>query len=224
MSKALFDRTTLYLVSDYLHGGVSESTTVAYENIIYATILWDEICVCESGSSTSADLFSKILIGGETFEILSRNGIQYISGLSETDYYEIESALRKYNPDEKDYIISLVTDVLYYQHLSHAINADLFMSLRRQKVLERYGLLNKNTFNRLQPIVLIEEDILQYYLDFQKKYGIEGIQINTPLLIDYVVSQSKDKKDALKVAKQISSEVDVIAFRKAMDDLEICIS
>lgn len=224
VKRALFDRTTLFLVNDYLQGGISNSSIVAYENTIYATLLWDSIIVNAAGSTSSKSLNGKIATTmTKTKDILEKNGISYLQSVG-LDYRRIISSLKKYNPDEEYQRIKELADVIFYQQLSYIEKADLFLSLPRQNIIQRYGLNDKTTFNRLQPIIMIEKDILQYYLDFQTKYGIEGIKINTPLLIDYVVGQSKDKIDALKVAKQLSNEEDIIAFKKAMDDLENCIN
>lgn len=227
MRKALFDRSTLWNVNDYIHGSITEKSTNAFMNIIYTTILWDGIFVCPYGETDSGALKATSMPQKmkKTMEILEENGIRYVDdNTGGYDYDYIYSWLEKTNPNSNPDEIRDLTEVIYYQKLSNALGTDLFLSIPRQKIIEKYKLTNENNWNRIKPVLTIEKDILNYSRELQDKFGIEGIKIETPLLVDYVVNQSNDIIDALKVAKQISEEKDVLAFKKAMDNLENCIN
>lgn len=221
MRKALFDRSSIIRISAFLHSEGTNKITKEFENFIYATILWDEICFYIDGPTQSVNIRTSRMMGN-LFNALEGKGIVLLKEEIQYYYFIVEQ-LKKTNLNASLQEIQDLADVIFYENISSMNGADLYVSKERQKIIARYNLSNRDAYNRLEPIFTIEKDIMEYHKEFRDKYGIKGIKIETPLLIDYVVSQSENSLDAIQVARQISKEPDVIAFRKAMNDLEECL-
>lgn len=228
MRRIIFDRSTfLDLETEREYYDFDEiKRSYAFQNVLYAIMLWDEILVLPNAPTKSYTVDGPIEFIEEYGCIDATNMLTQV-GDNQFALQNLYSNIR-YNlltgewPRNNIYYRHLrdITDIIFYITLSNELDAGLVLCEERSDVMKMKGLNPKNIFDRKAVIDLIDKEIMKYYKDFCKQYGARSFSIEAPVLIDYVCNYANSVNDAIVVAREISKEKMVVDFKDTMDQLE----
>lgn len=231
MRRIVFDRSTfLDLAEDRDYYDFDEiKYSYAFQNVLYAIMLWDEILVLPKAPTKSYTVDDPMEFIEEYGCIDATNRLTQM-GHNQLDlrefYSDIKFDLRigKWPRDNNFFKqhVREITDIIFYITLSNELDAGLVLSEDRRDLMITTELFPKNIFDRRAVIDLIDKEVMDYYKDFCKQYGAKSIKIEAPILIDYVCNYAESVSDAIKVARDISKEPMVVNFKKTMDQMEEC--
>ena len=200
----------------------------AFQNVLYAIMLWDEVLVFPT-SPTGSYTINKPRALFEEYGCVDASKRLTQMGYNELDlrefYSDILFDLRTGKwPRDSNFTQRFreITDIIYYITLSNELDAGLALSEQRRELMITTELFPKNIFDRRAVIDLIDKEVMEYYKDFCKQYGARSIRIEAPILIDYVCNFAESVSDAFKVARDISKEPMVVNFKDTMDQMEEC--
>lgn len=204
------------------------------QKYLFGLVLWDNMYSLDwrknnySMSSYNISLFKKLKRDIDVKRIRKEMCVEQLN------FNDIKEDLREIstvaNQLTEDMALNLsfkdervMHDTLFYLLLSHNANMNLLLSKPRTEVLEDSG-MSQHIFDRLNMIGLLEDDVVKYYEEINKKIHKNYIQFECPLLADYICKNTGSLKEAIQVAKEMRKEKNIVDFRKAMDELEISMS
>jgi len=117
----------------------------------------------------------------------------------------------------------IAEDAIRYILLGYNLNVNICLSGERTQFI-KINHYNDYIFNRLDVINLVETGVKEFYDEINRKIGKKIICFESPLLVDYVCSESENFTQAVRMAMKLKKEKHLVEYRRAMDEMEKCLN
>lgn len=251
MSEVLIDNLSIKRMLQMVNNPSKDyKSDIHIQNYLNALVLWDDIFAIRDtnyrmyqyirGTSRwmeSSNWYSSKWYSGswdkkieeKMLDITARKlQIKRIPIMDEDTYIQLAFRIAHEWYKNKDIIsygfnLRTINDAIFYLLLGCNLDKNVLLSSERANFANQSGIIDK-IFSRVDIMNLFNSDVMNYYSEINKSLGKNIFKLENPLLIEYVCSSSTNLKDAISIALQLRKEKNVIAFRKAMDAIDIALN
>lgn len=198
-----------------------------FQNYIFSLVLWDKIiCIqpMDIGRVDSAEMVT-------LWQLRNRLRMDYINKKLGIEYVKIHN-YHQYIEKSRDIVSNInveiedsqiAEDAIRYILLGYNLNVNICLSGERTQFI-KINHYNDYIFNRLDVINLVETGVKEFYDEINRKIGKKIICFESPLLVDYVCSESENFTQAVRMAMKLKKEKHLVEYRRAMDEMEKCLN
>lgn len=234
-SKVLLDNWTLGLAFHQLsklseYSGNSENEWVKKScigNLVTGIILWDNVHYVPNRFTENQ---FKHLPNNE----LTKHLLEVCTVADKTGFVDFEpepEEAEKYLGDEYDYLRYLDDDSVVERaevYLDWSIEKQInyFPHPLRAEYISDQKIINKMCDYGIRELVInrIDEELIKFYDEVNKKVGQDKFKCAYPVLYDYIRKNSnspEDDLDDLNVALALRDDKDVVMFRQSLNNLDV---
>lgn len=202
------------------------------QKYLYAAILWDAIYNVPR-KSVSLQAYDRAdrrrQKNGENQ--LVKDIKSTIHNLPFDSYYnELEELADYIYDDQKMYSSYMDTesekvreDVKFYLTMGEIWDMNTLLSEKRTKFMEQSGIIRK-MWTREDVLKYLDHEVFEICEEVFAFWGKDVINIQSPLLIDYICGNASNLQDAINIAFQLKENKDIIQFRYTMNLLDNAIN
>lgn len=201
------------------------------QKYLYAVILWDAIYSVprKSFSHQAYSVAEKIRQEKGESKLVKRIK-NTIHNLPLDFYNELEDLADCIYDDEKMYLYGMdmknkkiQEDVKFYLTMGEISNMNTLLSEERTEYMEQSG-ITKKIWTREDILEYLDREVFEIYKKVYAFMGKDTINMQSPLLIDYICENASTLEDAVNIAFQLKENKDIIQFRYTMDLLDNAIN
>ena len=179
-----------------------------YEKFLSAIVLWDKIYYAKN----------KYSFIWKNFLIKTKDSVEAINDSNE--YFD-KIANQLYAEKYSNYSKIVVQGAIRYMLLSNYYGCDYFPSEKRNEFLAENS--PYKVMNRYNYIGVLDHEINDYFCEMFEKLGRHDFKIQRPVLVDFIVQNSKIGESYIDCALRIKQEKSVIQYRKYLSDIELAV-
>lgn len=192
---------------------LKEEISDNYGKLLSAILLWDEIYY---PLNEKAVMWGKMQNGkiNSVLKPIDDNLHMFeteASGIYAEFYHDVESSI-------------IAKEGIRYLLLSNYKGLDYFPSSKRSAFFQKYNPSNiAHKLNRLDFIGTLDEEINDYFAEYNAKFGKKAFEIQRPILSDFIIQNTPHDMSYIEFAMQLRNEKSILQYRKYLADLEIAL-
>ncbi len=110
-------------------------------------------------------------------------------------------------------------DAIFYLSLGQMVDMNILLSEQRANFVRKSG-ITKKLWTREAALEYIDKEVYEICKEVYSFMDKESINIQSPLLVDYICEYAISLQDAINIAFQLKEHKDIIDFRQTMNLLD----
>lgn len=200
-----------WAVQEVIYNSFNTQMSEEYAKYLSAIVLWDKIYYADNEYTCAWNYLPSAIRS-----VL--NPIQDHNNLFEDEARQLYCDRYSLYPE------IVAKRAIRYMLFSSYCGCNYFPCAERAHFLKEnnpYGIINE--VSRFDYIKTLDEEINEYFSKMFEKLGRYDFRIKRPVLVDFIIQNTKDKESYIDSALRIKEEKEVVQYRKYLSDIEVAV-
>ena len=200
-----------WVVQEVIYNSFNTQMSEEYAKYLSAIVLWDKIYYADNEYS-------------HAWNYLPSTIRSVLNPIQDRDNLFEDEARKLYCDRYSLYPEIVAKRAIRYMLFSNYCGCNYFPCAKRAHFLKEnnpYGIVNE--ISRFDYIKTLDEEINEYFYKMFEKLGRYDFRIKRPVLVDFIIQNTKDAESYIDSALRIKEEKSVVQYRKYLSDIEAAV-